>query len=317
MQRTIAAAATAVVLALAGVHRVGAQQGTVTVDVTGAMGASVLDIAMNGGKIADIQPDPQGTGTTTVDLANAGKAQVQVFVDRCQNGQVVRVQLVTDGRTPPRDENCDRKLAGVFWAHRARRLAIDIPAGTMQVANSGMSTAMKAGLGAAGGVGALIALAAGGGDVDAGSAGMPSTPLTPAPNPAPNPTPPPAPTTPVFNPAGNYPSTISLQSDPGGHGPFIALPSSLVLTVALSGTTMTISGPGGSNWVTVTGPYDATTRRATLTGTGTVAGRSNVGVRFDVTFSESGALTGTLVMGTGGELPGGSSTTYGVAGQRQ
>jgi len=303
MQRTIAAAATAVVLVLAGAHRVGAQQGTVTVDVTGALGASVLDVAMNGGKIADIQPGPDGAGTTTLDLADVGKAQVQVFVDRCQNGQVVRVQLVTDGRTPPRDENCDRKFAGVFWAHRARRLAIDIPAGTMQVANSGMSTAMKAGLGAAGAGGALIALAAGGGDANPGSPGTPSTPTTP--------------TTPTFSPPGSYPSTISIQSDPGEHGPFIALPSSLVLTVALSGTTMTIAGPSGSNWVTVTGPYDATTRRATLTGTGTVAGRSNVGVRFDVTFSESGALTGTLVMGTGGELPGGLSTTYGVTGQKQ
>jgi hypothetical protein len=290
-----AAALSVLVLALA-LHAHASAQGGVQVEITGASADSVIDLAMNGGKVAEARIGSGGTGTSILDLANLGKQQVQVFVDRCQNGKIVRVQMVVVGNTLPEDEDCDRKPIGFFWAHRARRIVVDVGSGSLQVTNSGMSAGVKVALGAAAAGGVVAALAAGGGGSTSNG-----TPQTPA-----------------FTPSGTYASTTAVATDPGVHAATIALAQNLLLITALTDArAMTISGSSGSNWVAVSGTYDQTSRRATLTGTGTVAGRPNVGVRVEVSFSESGAVSGTAVFGTGGELPGGQSTTYSVQGQRQ
>jgi hypothetical protein len=277
------------------------------VHATNASPNSVLDLAMNGGKVGEIKTDPTGTGTSILDFANMGKVQVQVFVERCEDGKIVRIQMVVVGETVPADQGCDRKPVGFFWTHNVETLSIDVGAGLMQVETSGLSGPIKVGIGAAVAAGAAIALTSGGGDSSSTSPGTGSGTGsgTGTGNPQPS------------NPAGNYPSTVSVQLDPGNHRAFIALAPNVVLVVSLSGSNMTVAGPSGSNWVTMSGTFDTASGSATLVGSGVVAGISNVSVRLALTISSSGALAGTLTMGANGELPGGMSTVYNVMGQRQ
>lgn len=298
MQGLAAAVAGALILQ---VQAAGAQSAPATViDVSGASG-SALELALNGGKISDGTPDTDGNASLTVPLGADSRQRVTVWVDRCQDNKVVRVQLVVEGNDePPVDEGCDRKLAGWFWSNAAR-VRLDVASGT--VATPGRLSPRTLGLigAAAGGVG-VAALAAGGGSDS-------STPQQTQ-NPPPSTTPPP------FNPAGNYQSMTSVKSDPGNHRAFIELLSALLL-IATTNSPLTIAGPAGSNWVSVTGDFDTSTNRFVLTGRGTVAGFPNVGVRFEGTITTAGALSGDYTMGTGGELPGGQAIVYTVTGQKQ
>jgi hypothetical protein len=299
------------------------QSSGLVVGVAGAVGGAILDVAINAGKFAEIHADAQGLGSVALDtdaifdrfqdgfgtgaqfedilnLANDGKIRVHVFVERCENGKIVRIRMTADGVTVPQDEGCDRTPVGFFWTDKARALRISLPTNLMQVDNRGMSTTRKAGIGAAT-VGGAVAILLGVSNDERGE-----DPITIDPG---------GPGT-TFNPTGSYPSMTSVTNDPGEHRFFILLANNLVLTVTVSGGNMTITGPSGSNWVTVTGTYNSDTRMGVLTGSGTVAGFPNVGVRFEPTFTTTGAMSGSLTIGTGGELPGGQAATYSVMGQR-
>jgi hypothetical protein len=279
------------------------QAGTASVEVTGAAPGSALEIALNGGKIAETTTNTQGEATSVLDLANLGKVRVNVFVDRCVDGKVVKIQLVTEGNQPPPvDEGCDRKPAGWFWSDKGR-VVIDVKSGT--VSTPGPSKALLIGGGAAAAAG--LGLATGGGSDTTPATNNPTPPSNPNPS-TPNP--------PAFTPAGPYQVMTDVSIDISKHAGPIGLGVSGALIAALN-SPIQFTGPNLQNWVTVSGDYDASTGRFSATGRGTVAGFSNVGVRFEGTITTSGALSGTYTMGTGGELPGGQSITYTVQGQKQ
>lgn len=94
-------------------------------------------------------------------------------------------------------------------------------------------------------------------------------------------------------------ASVQVTSDPNGHAPFIALsPSTLTVTMG-EGNAITISGNG--NWVTVTGTVDSEGNFIT-SGSGTVAGYSNVPVSFegmlilDANGRATGIKSGVLTM---------------------
>lgn len=275
-----------------------AGQNAVPVDVSGVPGGTMLELALNGGKIADGTAGP-GSTAFTVGL-DGDRTRVTVWVDQCKDGKLVRVQFVVDGNAePPKDEDCDRKLAGWFWSN-ARRVTIDARAGTVRTRGRLSNRTLAIAGGAA--AGGLLILSSGGDDsavpnnnVSGNQPGQSGS---------------------TFTPAGNYQSQTAVKTDPANHFPFIELFRSGILSVT-GLTTLTIAGPAGSNWVVVTGTFDATTNRFALTGRGVVAGRSNVGVRFDGTITNTGALSGDYTMGTGSELPGGQAIVYSVTGQKQ
>lgn len=304
LQALVAAAAAAAVFSLHVPGRIlaaGPQDPKTTVlDVAGAAGAA-LELALNGGKIADGTPNADGDASFQVALGTETRTRVMVWVDRCEENKVVRVQLVVEGNAePPKDEGCDRKLAGFFWS-TVPRVQLNIITAVLNTPTQiGRRTLgiIAAGV-VAGGVG--IATLSGGSD----STTTPATGQTPSGS-----------TPGATAPEGSYQSTSFVKADPGTHAAFTALANALLL-VATANSPLTIAGPAGSNWVTVTGDFDTTTRRFVLTGRGTVAGFANVGVRFEGTISSTGALSGDYTMGTGGELPGGQAIVYGVTGQKQ
>ncbi|GMV04435.1 MAG: hypothetical protein AMXMBFR53_07150 [Gemmatimonadota bacterium] len=118
---------------------------------------------------------------------------------------------------------------------------------------------------------------------------------------------------------------VSVTSDANGHAQYIALgPSQLTVTLGANNA-ITISGNG--NWVTLTGTVDAS-GNFTATGSGTVAGYSNVPVSFTGTLDldENGVVrgikSGTLTMdSTNSNLPANSGgqrnpAVYSVTGSK-
>lgn len=282
----------------------------VAVNVTGGVAGSVLDIALNGGKVGQVTANDRGMASTAIDLSGVGNARIQAFVERCEHGRNVLL-LVTSGRTMPKDEKCNRKLAGAFWAHKARKITVDLAAGTLRVQNAGMSTALKIGLAAGGTVAAIGAGVAAAGGGSSSTATMSSTtasdPITSAPAPTP---------TPAFDPTGTYDANASVNYDPAQSAIYIGLAPHQVLGVSWDGSIMTISGTSGSNWVTVSGSWDSSSGNFNLTGHGTVAGYPDITEQFQGTLSSDGHLIGDYSMGTGGHLPGGTPTAYTIDGHK-
>jgi hypothetical protein len=66
---------------------------------------------------------------------------------------------------------------------------------------------------------------------------------------------------------------------------------------------------GNPPWVDVMGPFNSTTGAFTATGSGVVAGYNNVSVHFEGTASND-AVSGYVIMGAAGELPGGQYIKY-------
>jgi hypothetical protein len=98
-----------------------------------------------------------------------------------------------------------------------------------------------------------------------------------------------------------YNVTISVASDPHNHREFVQYDTVRTVVGIRTGATLTATGP--SPWVTLTGTIN-TDGTFVLTGSGTVAGRPNVGVRWTGT-AQGNSLSGRIVVGTGGELPDG------------
>lgn len=86
-----------------------------------------------------------------------------------------------------------------------------------------------------------------------------------------------------------------------GRAPALTRPRPNTVVCTRTGTTLTATG--ASPWVTLSGTINAD-GTFVLTGSGTVAGRSNVGVRWTGT-AQGNNLSGRIVVGTGGELPNG------------
>ena len=113
---------------------------------------------------------------------------------------------------------------------------------------------------------------------------------------------------------GVFLALFTVDSDPGGHAPFVNLQSA-TLTSSISLPNLTISGSHPST-VTGTGPLSTATCTGSATGTGVIAGFP--GIRCDytnVTISGS-QLTGSYTCGVGGGLPGNQPIRYLFTGTR-
>lgn len=93
--------------------------------------------------------------------------------------------------------------------------------------------------------------------------------------------------------------TITHITDTAGHTPYVDAPPATV-TITTTGTTLNLSG--SASWMPMTGTISAD-NTFDLTGSGTVAGFSNVSSRFVGTATSSG-YSGTITVGTNGELYG-------------
>lgn len=218
--------------------------------VGGAPGVSV-EIFLNAGKVGDTTINSTGGGNWLLDMGNSGKTRVQIYIDVCKDGKIVKVLFVTGGgQPPPKDEDCDRRLAAVSFESDCGVTRI-----TLNFANFGANVLGCGGLsfrdpkviGTAGGAAVLVAvLAGGGGDSTTPSTfsttptppatSTPQTPQTPSTNTPPPPAPPPQITqvTPRFflvlvnHPSGASTSFICgiVQIDPPVSGVTFALAGS-------------------------------------------------------------------------------------------
>jgi hypothetical protein len=131
-------------------------------------------------------------------------------------------------------------------------------------------------------------------------------------------------------------ANIVVVSDPGGHFNFTQFHNVKQITSGLSPVPLPSSGnnvasaradtyvevTGPQPWVTLRGGPIAADGSVTLTGTGTVAGFSNVSVRLvgklvlDMTGRVAG-VEGDLTVGAGGELPGGQPIIYRLTATRR
>ena len=87
--------------------------------------ASTSSCTVNAGKVADVTINANGDGISVLDLSNLGKVQLQVYVDVCQDGKVVKVMVVA-GQPTPEDKGCRRRVGraargGATAASRASR----------------------------------------------------------------------------------------------------------------------------------------------------------------------------------------------------
>jgi len=106
-------------------------------------------------------------------------------------------------------------------------------------------------------------------------------------------------------------STVSIIRDKRGHGPFVAMPSVMDLTVMIG--SITVQGP--APFVKVSGEL-AEDGTFSVIGSGTVAGFPDVSVQFDGRLTAD-TLIGEYTMGVAGGLPGGESITYNIEGLLQ
>lgn len=114
---------------------------------------------------------------------------------------------------------------------------------------------------------------------------------------------------------GVFLALFTVESDPGGHAPFVNLESA-VLTAAVNGSTLSVSGDHPST-VAGAGPLDTSSCTGSATGLGTIAGFPNVRCDYEGVKLAEGALTGTYTCGVGGGLPGNQPIRYGFTGTRQ
>jgi hypothetical protein len=280
-----------------------------TVTVVGVPPGSVLEVAINGGKPLTSAAGPSSDFESILDFANAGKPKVTVYVDRCEDGKVVRVLFVVEGNAePPKDDHCDRKMVGWFWGHRAKHVTIDVASGGFHVSNGPPTKILViAGGAAAAGIG-----------IAAGSGGSPSA--APPVNNTPQTNTPTTPTTPTTPAAPSYGGTYAVSSavklDPWLHAIFVQLANAFQLNAAVTNASISFTGSSDSNFIAVNGTIVTSTGAFDLTGTGVAAGRTNVGVRLTGMIDTSGHLTAEYIVGTPSGLPNGP-ITYTITGQKQ
>jgi hypothetical protein len=91
-------------------------QTQVPLDFSGGTPGIQIDVYMNGGKVGDTMLNTTGSGDFVLDLANLGKTRVDIYVDVCKDGKIVKVLFVTGGgQAPPEDEGCNRRIAAVSF----------------------------------------------------------------------------------------------------------------------------------------------------------------------------------------------------------
>src|SRR5262245_53372179 len=108
-------------------------------------------------------------------------------------------------------------------------------------------------------------------------------------------------------------TTIAEASDPASHEPSTRYTTVRLVSAAVIGSTVTVTGP--APWVTVTGTLNAD-GTFTTSGVGTVAGFPNVTVTFTGSVNATtGTISGTIVLGPG--LAQNQNETLTLTGTRQ
>ena len=101
---------------------------------------------------------------------------------------------------------------------------------------------------------------------------------------------------------GTYPATTTVNSDRGGHETFVQLGTAHSLNVNIAGGTISVAEANPpSQWVDVAGDI-GTDGVFSATGTGTVAGFTNVAVELAGSIDSDGLMTALYTMGTKKEL---------------
>jgi hypothetical protein len=114
--------------------------------------------------------------------------------------------------------------------------------------------------------------------------------------------------------AGFFAAVFTVDSDPGGHAPFVEL-STAALQVGVAGSTLSVSGNHPST-VSGTGPLNTSTCTGSATGFGTIAGFPNIRCDYENVVLSAGQITGTYTCGVGGGLPGDQPIRYLFSGPR-
>jgi hypothetical protein len=108
--------------------------------------------------------------------------------------------------------------------------------------------------------------------------------------------------------AGFFAAVFSVDSDPGGHAPFVAL-STATLEAGVSGSTLSVSGNHPST-VSGTGPLGTSTCTGSATGFGTIAGFMSIRCDYENVVLSASQVTGSYTCGVGGGLPGNQPIRY-------
>lgn len=248
------------------------------VDFVGGVPGVNIEIYINAGKVADAPVGSAGDASWVLDLSNMGKTRVQIYVDVCKDGKIVKVAFVTgNGQPPPKDEDCDRKLLAVGFQSDCgvTRITIDIRSFGARVIGCGSFFTKPQGYGSIIGGGVLVALLAGGGGDSTSGSSFTSTPTntqtstnTPTATPPP-PSTPPSTTTPNSSTPIEYNVTLSPVTfhPPGANTSFVC------------GLIITTPGQSGASWiVTLSGPGVLTAQTTgTLNANGRAAFQNSIG----------------------------------------
>jgi hypothetical protein len=280
MMRSFVVAAVTILLVsgLTPFERVSAQ-GTpppaqVPVDIVGGVPGVSIEVFMNNGKVADVTVGGAGDASWVLDMSNMGKTKVQIYVDVCKDGKIVKVLFVTgNGQPPPKDEDCDRRLvaAGFQSDCGVTRITIDIRNWGSRIVGCGSMLSQPKVYGPIlGGAAVLIGIVAGGGDSTSSFTPTTTTPpttstppaTTPPPSTTPPPQTPPANTTPAA-PVDFNVNLVTSYNHPGGN---TSLACGLLSTTPPQNTsasyTTQISGPNVVSGGTSSGFLNAAGRAA-------------------------------------------------------
>jgi hypothetical protein len=308
---------------------------SVPIQFTGATPGTSIELIMNAGKVADVTINSTGQGASVLDLSNMGKVQLQVYVDVCQDGKVVKV-LVVSGQPPPED-NCKRRVAGAAWWSDCgvTRITLDLTKFNMRVIGCGsmLSDPKVYGSLIGGVVGTVAIIASSGGGSSTGGGTIPvatQPPNTQQPAAVAPPTvvlPPSVPTLPDPTPSnqtspvtanGNYSVTgCAVADDRPNHDPTLRLCQGMNQTATAQEGSLTIRHP--SPFIDVTGPnYNTTTGAFDISGTGSIAGFNGVAARAVGTVNnQTGRITFNYTLGSNGAFPGGQPITYSITLQKR
>jgi len=172
--------AVTMVMALGAASMAQQQPLNITVSVTNGDVGSLIDIAINAGKVADVTVPSTGNALSILDMSNLGKVRVEISVEVCVDGRTV-IRIISEGETVPEDEGCTRRPLGGFLLGDGMRVSIDMQAMTATISGGGLSTTVKIGIGVgAAALGTGLAIGLTGGDEDPETPGSTTTTTVPS-----------------------------------------------------------------------------------------------------------------------------------------
>lgn len=264
------------------------------ITVEGGTPGVSIEFYLNAGKLADATANSTGGLASILDMGNMGKTTVQIYIDVCKDGKIVKVLFVTAGnQPPPKDEDCDRRLAAAGFQSdcNVTRITIDIRVFGARVAGCGLSFRDPKVFVPVGGAVAVLPFLIGGDDAPTGSAGVPTVVVPPVVIPTNTSTPQPAIEFTVTIPVGSW-------THPTGSN------TSVVCTVVVT----TPAQPGAQWTATVQGPFVVAGQNFS----GTLNARGQAEIRASI--SNVGSYTFTVTVVSGGVTRSGNSNSINVTG---